>query len=400
MLAFDALNDLELAGYGVSGTSPMMQARKGALRVCIVGPVEPFRGGIAKHTTAILQEIGKRENITVMALSFSTLYPAFLYPGQSDKDPESGKPPASVEFSISTVNPLTWIRAVFKIAAFRPDILIIPCWTFFVAPCLGTIARLARRRGVKVVGVIHNVSDHEEAKPRELLTRFQLGGIDRFITHSATLRESLKAKLPTVRDSDVTVHPHPLFDSYPDPVGAVPKSAGINLLFFGLVRAYKGLDILISALGKVVRPDVTLRIVGEFWEGRQEIEQQIADLALGNRVEIVGRYVSDQEAAEYFNAADVVVLPYRTVSASGVISVAYRYGRPVIVSDHASLVDLVVEGKTGWVTPVADVDALAALIEHTLDLRTIGEMRTHVDQMRLRLSWTSFVDDLLGSVAD
>lgn len=141
------------------------------------------------------------------------------------------------------------------------------------------------------------------------------------------------------------MHPHPLFDSYPDPVGAVPKSAGINLLFFGLVRAYKGLDILISALGKVVRPDVTLRIVGEFWEGRQEIEQQIADLALGNRVEIVGRYVSDQEAAEYFNAADVVVLPYRTVSASGVISVAYRYGRPVIVSDHASLVDLVVEGR-------------------------------------------------------
>lgn len=288
---------------------------------------------------------------------------------------------------------MSWFGARRDLTRFAPDAVIVPAWTFFVAPCLGWISWRLRRYGIPVVSVVHNVSDHEEAGWKMRLSLFQLRQAQVFVTHNSSLASALRARLAgVVANPRILVHPHPFFEQYPEPRIALPRRAGLELLFFGLVRPYKGLDVALRAIARCHRTDLRLSAVGEFWEGREETEALIHELGIADRVELVPRYVTDAEAAQYFARADVVVLPYRSVTASGVVPVAYRYGKPVVVSDLPGLIDVVRPGETGWVVSPDDPDALARLLDEEIRPEALSVMAPHIAAIRFRMSWSGFAD--------
>ncbi len=361
-------------------------------RIAIVGPVDPFRGGIAKHTTQVALALNARSDIEVCVFSFRSLYPKHLFPGKNERCDKTRAPEnLDISYIINTVNPLSWLRAVRKIRDWRADEVVIPAWTFFVAPCLGVIARMCKRNGAAVSMIVHNVADHEEDRWKVWLSNFQIRAADRFLTHGTALADALSQ---LGLSAPIHIRPHPIFEQYPDATGALSPRAPLELLYFGFVRPYKGLDVALRGLAASGRRDVRLSIVGEFWEGRKDTDALIERLDISDLVEIVDRYVSDGEAAEYFARADVVILPYRSASGSGVVPLAYRYGAPVIVSDLPGLTEVVDDGETGWVTPAGSPKAIAELLNCEVTRETAAGMRSSIADVRREMNWNRFVECL------
>lgn len=364
------------------------------MKICVIGPVSPFRSGIARHTTALVRALSARPDTDVSVVSFSRQYPRSLFPGASDIDPAAAQPEGvETRFILDTVNPLSWRRVARAALDSGPDLAVIPAWTFFTAPCLGYLARALRRAGIPVAMVVHNAEDHEAAGWKRRLSRFQLHQATRFVTHNASIAADLHRLVPGV---STVVQPHPVYDDYPKPRGTLQREAGLELLFFGLVRPYKGLDIALTALARARRRDIRLAIVGEFWQGRAETEALISEHGLRDSIELVPRYVADHEAAEYFARADVVVAPYRTATGSGVLALAQWYRRPVIVSDTPGLAETVVHGRNGWIFPVDDAESLSVLLDECVTRQAADAMGPALEQALEVLSWPRFAEAVIA----
>lgn len=328
-------------------------------KVVLLAPVAPFRGGIARHSTALAEAFAEMEDVIVAIESFSLLYPRFLYPGASDRDPDgaSGKVPA--RYAISSINPISWFRAIRRIAALRPSLVVIPAWTFFVAPMLGTIARGLRRRGICVAAIVHNVGDHEGGRWKSRLCNWQLRAADFHVTHNEALAEQVRR---TELGRPILVCPHPVYADYPSASGNLPREYGLELLCFGFVRPYKGVDVAIRALGVLADRDVRLTVAGEVWGDIGELRQLATDCGVAERVEFLPHYIPDQRVADLFARADAVVAPYRSVTGSGVLALAAHYCRPVVASDLPGLAEAIDHRRNGWLFPAADEAALADLL--------------------------------------
>ncbi|MEL7445533.1 MAG: glycosyltransferase [Pseudomonadota bacterium] len=362
------------------------------MKIAVIGPVAPFVSGISQHTTALATELRRRKDCDVRSWSFSRQYPAALFPGE--KQQNDAEPLPDTRFMIDTLNPLTWRRTAREIIDFRPKIAILPAWTFFVAPTLGAIAKSLRRAGIEVVSVVHNAEDHEASAWKNTLLRWQISHSSRVITHNEPLAGTVRTVAPGI---PVVVSPHPLYDTFPEPKGDLRRRAALELLYFGIVRPYKGLDVLIDALGKTSTKDIKLTIAGEFWGGTDETEQQIARLGLADRVELRPGFASDADVAELFSRCDYLVTPYRSATGSGVIAIAQHYKKPVIASDIPGLQDAVLHGKTGWLVAAEDSDALAELIDSKADAEAAEQMASSLAEQRERLSWANFCDAMLAA---
>ena len=350
--------------------------------IIIIGPVSPFRGGIAQHTTMLARALA--DSHVCRILSFKRLYPKLIFPGQSDRDPDhEGQAEPRTEYLLDTLNPFTWRRVAKRAQQMRPDFVLIPWWTFFLGPLSLYIAWALRRRDIDVVFFCHNVLDHEETAWKRALARLVLRQGSRFVVHTRVEESRLKELIP---GAVVAVHPHPIYDQFPEPKRHLPRRAGLELLFYGFVRPYKGLDVLTKAIGLLKGQDVFLTVAGEFWQGEKEIRQQIAQLAIEDQVEIISRYVSDQETAQLFDRSDLVILPYRSATGSGVIPIAYHYGKPVIATRVGGLPDVVWDGKTGRIVPPGDVKALANAIREMTQPRA-ADMRRKIEQIKRQLTW-------------
>ena len=364
----------------------------GATRVAIVGPVEPYRSGIARHTTALARALQRKPGVRVKVMSFSRQYPALLFPGESDRASDAVVPSdLDVQLSIDSLNPLSWARTVREVLQFEPQLVLAPAWTFFLAPCFAWILHRLRRQGCRVVALVHNVADHDADALRRRLSAWQLRQADEYITHTRELARGISSVVP---GACVHVQPHPVFD-YPVPKGLLPRRAELELLMFGLVRAYKGLDVLLEALARVEKPSIHLSVVGELWKDAGDVRSRIAALGLEQKVELTARYVADAEAAEFFGRADVVMLPYHSVSGSGVLPLAFHYGKPVAVSDLPGLSELVGDGMTGWLLPVGDASAWANAIDQRISRPAALAMQEAVNKARQRLTFEAFADAIL-----
>ncbi|WP_158531487.1 glycosyltransferase [Hyphomonas sp. GM-8P] len=363
-------------------------------RVALVGPVSPYRGGVARHTTQIARTLKSNRNLDLRVISFSRLYPKFLYPGADSRDSDlQSDDSLDIEFSLDAVNPFSWLSVSRDISLWKPDLVIIPAWTFFVAPCLGAIARSIRSSGARIVLLVHNDTDHEKSIVKTTVNNFQLRVADAFICHSTAVSDSLKK----VNDEAVSVVlPMPIFSDYPDAKTIPARTAELHLLFFGFIRPYKGLDTIIEALALSQREDVKLTVAGEFWDGRQTYDDLIAKHGLLDRVEIIDRYVSDVEAAGLFAQSDVVLLPYRSVTGSAVVSLAYHYLKPVVVSDLPGFRGVVLDGRTGWVIPPNDPIALSRLIDAQLSNELSRSMEPTIRMYSQTMSWTNLAASILA----
>jgi glycosyltransferase involved in cell wall biosynthesis len=373
----------------------MSSAASSAMRssVVLIGPTLPYRGGIARHTTMLHRALARQSR--ALTISFSRQYPRWLYPGKSDReDGMADHAEPGVEYLIDSLNPGSWARAISRIRTFAPETVVFPWWHVYWTPCFAWMARAVRKMGIEVVFLCHNSIEHESARWRRQLSSIALSKAHRFVVHTQADRKNLAAAF----SSPIRVHPHPTFDGYPDATVVLPRRARLELLFFGFVRPYKGLDTLLRAMAALRGTDVFLSIVGEFWRGEGEARQFVRDHGLADRVEFVARYVSDAEAAAYFARSDVVVLPYHSATGSGVIPLAYRYGKPVIATRTGGLPDVVVHGRTGL---LIEPDAPADLAEA---IAVVAHARVQFDPQavaasRADLTWEGLAEAVLRTPA-
>ncbi|WP_420629802.1 glycosyltransferase [Candidatus Leptofilum sp.] len=337
-------------------------------RFCLIGPTYPYRGGIAHYTTLLAQHL--QEAHEVLLLSFSRQYPAWLFPGKSDKDPSERPLQTEAYYELDPLNPLTWRRTLRQIGIWQPDVVIIPWWHPYFAPvwtALGYGIRRLKPRS-KLIFICHNVRPHEQGRfskillPRILKT--VLSRANGFIVHSQADKAILLDVLP---QATVAVSPLPTYAALGSegstklPVD-LPTDRPL-MLFCGLVRPYKGVDILLEAMALLKRP-VHLLIAGEFWQGGQASYQaQIEQLGLANCVTIINNYLPDELLAACIDRANVVVLPYRSATQSAVVQTAFGRGKPVITTNVGGLAEAVEDGRTGLIVPPENPPAMAAAIE-------------------------------------
>ena len=324
------------------------------MRISIIGPAYPLRGGIAHHVYWLHQQLTSRDH-KVQVVSFRRLYPRLFFPGETESDRSGLKLDAAAIPILAPLNPITWWRAFKLVKSFSPDVIAFEWWQPFFAPLVGTLARCFRRAGLRILVECHNVLPHERTPLDRPLIRFALSPADHLITHSVSDRDEVSALIP---GKPVSVSPLPTLDEF---IGRSPKVRdGRTVLFFGKVRKYKGLKTLLYAMPHVLkRIECKLLVVGEFYDSIGEYERLIRDLGIENSVRIDNRYVTNEEVPAIFDLADVLVLPYLSATQSAVARIALSNGLPIIASRTGGLVELVSEDVNGFLFPPGDCAALA-----------------------------------------
>jgi len=376
-----------------------LQTTRSFKKIALIGPSYPFKGGIASYTTHLYRELATRHDVLYVA--FSRQYPDWLYPGQSDRDPSDTElQEENCRQIIDSLNPLTWRKAVREISDFKPDLVIFPWWVMFWAPQFIYMIRGIRRRvkSSRVVFLCHNVIAHEPGWLSRLLTRLTLRLGDVFLVHSAQDKHALQSMLDHPRVHQVE---HPAYDLprlQRCGRGRARKKLGIEgdvVLFFGFVRPYKGLNVLLDAMAIVLKQrPCTLVVAGEMWGDPRVYNEQIEGLGMSGQVRLIGDYIPQQDIAAYFGASDLVVLPYLSATGSGVVKLAYSYHRPVVVTSVGSLPEAVIEGETGYVVQPGDANALARSILAYFNRSDRAAMESVIARHVQQFSWEPVVDAL------
>jgi len=350
------------------------------MRVTVIGPVYPYRGGIA-HYTAQLARALEAAGHTVHTISFKRQYPAWLYPGVSDRDPSQDALRVEAEFLLDPLYPWTWAQTKRFIEHQPPDLVVIQWWTTFWAPAFACLASALRRKGILVVFIIHNVMPHEARFFDRPMARLALQQGSAFVAQTGRERERLLALLP---GRLVVLCTHPVYSVLAGkciPRGEARRKLGLAddtpvLLFFGIVRAYKGLKILLESLAQLGEAEQSpiLLVAGEIWEDKDGYRQLINQLGLEKRVRLEDRYVPDEEAALMFSAADMLVAPYVGGTQSGAVGMALGCGLPMVVSEVVAAGIAPENLKNVQIFPSGDVNALVEAIRQRLQ-RTGGAPR-------------------------
>ena len=371
------------------------------MRICLIGPFPPLRGGIAHYNAQLARELIKRHEVTM--ISFSRQYPTVLFPGRTQFDRDSPASELTADALLDSINPLSWLRAGNRIATIAPDFVVIHWWHPFFGPCLGTTMRTAKRRfRGSVLFICHNVVPHEPFPLARGLTRFALAAGDAWLVHSETDRQDLE--LLNLRGHTLVV-PQPPGKGFGEPIDREQAKSrlgltGTVLLFFGLIRRYKGLPHLLQAMPFVLqKADCTLLVVGEFYEGKDECLNLITTLNLESKVRIIDRFVPDHEVSLYFSAADLVVLPYESATQSAIVPIAYAFERPVIATCVGGLPEAVCDGKTGLLVEPRNPAALASAIIRFFEER-LGPAFTRNISQRKQFSWTDLAGTIERTVED
>ena len=338
------------------------------MRVVIIGPAYPLRGGLATYNERLARAF-REAGDEVRIVTFSLQYPDFLFPGQTQFSTEPGPDDLHIEVSLNSVNPLSWLAVGHRLRRERPDMVIFRFWLPFMGPALGTVARLAVRNGhTRVVAITDNVIPHEKRPGDGPLTRYFLSACDGFVTMSRSVLSDLE-QLGFGR-KPALYRPHPLYDNFgpmkpkAEALAALqlPATTGY-LLFFGFIRAYKGLDIMLEALAdkRLAELPIKLIIAGEFYEDAAPYEALIRRYQLENRIVRATDFIPNERVVDYFCAADLIVQPYKNATQSGVSQIAYHFERPMLVTDVGGLAELIPNGVVGYVvppTPAAIADAV------------------------------------------
>lgn len=351
------------------------------MKIALIGPIFPYRGGIAHYTARLAQTLAKSHEVKVF--SFKRLYPAWLYPGRSDKDPSQKAVNVGAAYSIDSLNPLSWLQTAKEIRHYRPDIVLIEWWVTFLAPAFTTIAFLCRQSKITVAFLIHNVLPHEGSWFHRLLAWSTLKQGSRFIVHSSNEHERLLALIPYAK---AAVCPFPVYDMF-EPVSLTQSEArrmtnipegGHVVLFFGIVRPYKGLTILIEAMARLREkvPGLYLVVAGEFWEDMKSYQKKIEALALTEQVRLENRYIPDEEVGILFRAADLAVAPYVGGTQSAVSSLAIRFGTPLLVTEWSAAGLDDIHKKRVRVIPSGDALCLAEAIQTFFESKSLPSRNT------------------------
>ena len=359
-------------------------------RIAIVGPVYPYKGGIAHYTGLLCKNL--REQFETQMISFQVQYPKILFRKEQKDFENNSFEVQGTRYILHTANPLNWGKCAREILAGKPDLVIFQWWHPYFAPCYRSLLR--KLKGVKTLFICHNVFPHERFPLDRALTKMVLKRGDFFITHSKTDAADLRS---IRKDAAICEAVHPTYDAFQFH-NLTQKQArqklglgeqGQVLLFFGFVREYKGLKHLIAALPEITRrlPGAHLLIVGDFGKDKQEYLDLIAQNKAEQFLSIYDGYIPDQEVEQYFAASDLVVLPYESATQSGIVQIAYGFERPVVATNVGGLPDVVLHEKTGYLVPPKDSKALADAVVRFFEEQKAEDFAQNIRKEAARYSW-------------
>ena len=366
------------------------------MKIAILSCFYPYRGGISQFNACLYEELSK--NHIVKAFNFKRQYPEFLFPGKTQyvtADDEAV--PVESESLLDTANPFTYISTYRAIREWKPDVLIVRYWMSYFAPSLGYITRKMRKH-CKVVSILDNVIPHEQHFFDAPLTKYFLKGS----TGSVTLCEAVSHDLLALKpDAEYTVIQHPLYSHFGKKLDRKEAEAKLglesgkkNILFFGLIRAYKGLDILLEAFG-MLPEDYQLIVAGEPYGSFDKYQEIIDRLPNKERIRTNLKYIKDSEVTDYFSAADLAVLPYRSATQSGISSVSYHFEVPMIVTDVGGLKETIGDRGTGIVAQEGSPEFICReIVKYFRDPKTAENCIKCIRTEKDRLSWKTFAGKL------
>ena len=368
------------------------------MKIAILSSFYPLRGGISQFNASLLEGLGKSHE--VKAFTFKRQYPSLLFPGKTQYvTPDDEAVPVQAEALLDTACPFSWGKTARAIRAWGPDLLVMKYWMSWFAPSLGWVERHVGPR-CKVVPVLDNVIPHEPHWFDKPLTRWFLRGCDGYVTMSQSVTDDL---LQLVPDARYTLLPHPLYAHFGEklPRDEAAAQLGIDparktLLFFGLIRDYKGLDILLEAF-RGLPEDYQLVVAGEPYGSFGKYQAIIDSLPGKDRVHVFPDYIRDSEVKRFFSAADVTVLPYRSATQSGISSISYHFEVPMIVTDVGGLKGTIGDRGTGLVAPAAEPEAVRKeILGYFADGSVRERCLAAIRREKERLSWDRFCADLTG----
>lgn len=371
------------------------------MRFCVVGPTYPFKGGIAHFTTMLVEHLRTRHD--VLFLSFKRQYPRLLFPGNAAPDPSNHILHCNCEYLLDPLNPWTWFKTYRRIKQARPDVLVLQWWTPFWTPTLAVLSTLVKRHTpVRILYLCHHITPPDGGPFDLVLARTVLSRGDEFIVLSESDYADLRRALP---QASIHLAVLPTYDTFnQDPPSAAEGRQRLGygpddrvVLFFGFVRRYKGLSHLLRALA-CVPPElnVKLLVVGEFWEPENGYRATAEQLGVSSQVQMINRYVPNEEVGLYFSAADVVVLPYLEATQSAVAQMAFGFGRPVITTSVGGLPDMLRDGRLGLVVPPQDEAALAEAISRYFRENLRAGFEANILAEREVFSWERLVGQIEG----
>ncbi len=374
----------------------MMNSKK---TVVIVGSAHPLRGGLANYNERLAlayQQAGYKVKI----FTFSLQYPNFLFPGKTQFSNELAPDNLDIEVALNSVNPLSWIALGNRIRKMAPDMLIMKFWIPFMGPALGTVAKIAKRNNkTKVVSIIDNIIPHEHRPGDKVLAKYFVDNVDGFICMSEAVLNDLK----TFDQNKPTIFtPHPLYDNFGQPIDKLlaKKRLGLKtdinyIMFFGFIRDYKGLDILLEAMADVRIKDSNIKLIvaGEYYSNEQYYLDIIKDKNIEDKLVLATDFIPDSKVGEYFSACDMVVQPYKTATQSGVTQIAYHFEKPMLVTNVGGLPEIVPHMRTGYVVEV-DPRAIADGIVDFYNNDREADFKINCIEEKKKYTWETLLDKI------
>lgn len=367
------------------------------MKIIIIGPAHPLRGGIADTNEELCRSLiigGNQSEI----FSFKLQYPSFLFPGKSQFSSSDSPADIKIRSVINSINPINWFKTAKEINKTNPDVVIIRYWLPFMAPCLGSIARLLKK-SIKIISLTDNIIPHEKRIGDQHLTNYFKNSCNGFVTMSSTVKNQLNR----ITTKPVISLPHPILNIFGKKVDkeTACKKLGLNpqkryLLFFGLIRKYKGLDILIKSLANpdVKKLDLNLIIAGEFYETPEYYLDLIKKLNLKNNIIINNKFISNNRVKYYFSAVDIVTQTYRSATQSGITQIGYNFECPMLVTNVGGLGEIIPHNKVGYVVKPSANEIAMAIIDFFKNNRK-EEFSKNAAIEKEKFKWEAFTKKLI-----
>lgn len=370
-------------------------------KIAIVGSAYPLRGGGIATFNERMAKAFIDNGDEVKIYTFSLQYPSILFPGKTQYSEEAPPEGLDIEVMVNSINPFNWIKTGKYLKKLAPDLIILRYWIPFMAPCLGTIAKIARKnKKTKVIAITDNVVPHESKPGDKTLSAYFVKNVDAFITMSKSVLDDLN-KFDSKKPRKYT--PHPLYDNFGEiiPKETAKEQLGLEaktnyILFFGFIRDYKGLDILLEAFAeqKLRKMPVKLIIAGEFYAKPDKYLEIIKKNNLEEHIELRTDFIANTDVHKYFCAADVVVQPYKSATQSGITQIAYHFNKPMITTNVGGLSELIPHEKVGYVVNT-DKQEIAEAIFNFYNLNKEVEFSKNAAEEKKKYSWEVFVESLL-----
>ncbi|MCR9290684.1 glycosyltransferase [Saprospiraceae bacterium] len=364
--------------------------------IVILSPAHPLRGGIASSTERLAQEL-QAFGHQVVLYSFSLQYPDFLFPGKTQFSSDTAPKDLDIRTKVNSVNPFNWMSVGLELKKLKPDLIITRFWLPFMGPSLGTVLRIAKSNGhTKTLCIADNIIPHESRPGDRILTNYFIKSIDSFIVMSRSVKDDIR-QFSTQKP--VEFIPHPIYDNYGKLVSREKALARLNLpeedryiLFFGFIRDYKGLDLLLKSIAdkRIQNRNVKLIVAGEYYGNQEFYEALIQSEEIEDQVILKTEFIPSEEVKYYFGAADLVVQPYKSATQSGISQLAYHFEKPMVVTRVGGLPEIVEHGKVGYVVDVK-IDAISDAIVDFFENNRKEELEEGVRQNKTKFSWKNMV---------